>query len=608
MVFLLWTLLGVVSKVAFVALYFTLLDIDGIGSLLLVLWHGLRLDVAVAAYLTAVPGLLLVASVWCPARFLRLSWKAYFAVAALACSLAYIANLGLYGYWGFPLDDTPLLYIRTSPADAMASMEWWQTAAALLAVIAVTAAVIRLMPQLPSDSLRRRGKQTGIVSLLAVMVAALLLPIRGGLGTGTNHTGSVYFSTNIRLNHAAVNPLFSFVEAVIHHQDIGTKYRFMPDEEASRLFAEMTTANTILPPPSTLHLPPSTLHLPPSTLPPNVILIVLESFSDTIMRVPGVTPRLEQLTREGLYFTDFYANSFRTDRALLSIHSALPAQPTMSLMDIPRKSTSLPSIAATLARNGYSTSFYYGGDLNYSNMRSYFMATGFQTLVSETDFPLRQRTGKWGVADGPVFERMLADIRAHAAAGPFFMSIMTESSHEPFDVPEQSANSVIAADKVLNAFAYADRCLGRFMDALKAMPCWENTLVVVVPDHLGAFPDEVDNYQLWRYGQPLVFTGGAMRHSGRCQVVGSQIDIAATLLAMLGIDHSEFIYSKDLLDPGAPHFAFFSFPDAMGLVTDSSSVVYDNTAGRIQSASGPGTDSLALKAKAFLQKLYDSLD
>lgn len=604
MTLLLWTLVGVAGKVVFMAFHHGILGDADIADHLLVLWHGLRLDVAVGAYLTAVPGLLLIASVWCHGLVLRVLWKAYMAIAALVCSLAYIANLGLYGYWGFPLDDTPLLYIRTSPADAMASMEWWQMVVVPLVIVAVAVLIYKLPFHLPTDVLRHRGKQIGMTALLVLMEAALLLPIRGGLGTGTNHTGSVYFSSNIRLDHAAVNPVFSFVESVLHREDIGTKYRFMPDEEATRLFHELT--HTALRSDTT-----GTLARP------NVILVVLESFSDTVMHIPGVTPRLVQLTHEGIHFTNFYASSFRTDRALLSIHSALPAQPTMSLMDIPRKSTSLPSIAGTLARNGYTTAFYYGGDVNYSNMRSYFMGTGFHRVISETDFSLSRRTGKWGVADGPVYERMLADIRARQTDKPFFMSIMTESSHEPFDVPEEEGresfqtskdNNRFADNKILHAFAYADDCLGRFVDDLKAMPCWKQTLLIVVPDHLGAFPDEVDNYQLWRYKQPLVITGGAVDRCEQCPVVGSQIDIAATLFGLLGIAHDEFTYSKDLLDRAAPHFAFFSFPDAMGMVTDSSSVIYDNTSGRVQAAEGPDTDMLVVKAKAYLQKLYDDLE
>ena len=599
LIFLLWTLVGVASKVAFLAVYHHLFVNVSLTDHLLVLWHGLRLDVAIAGYLTLVPGLLLIVAQGCRRRMSCWLWKGYFAITALVASLAYVANLGLYGYWGFPLDNTPLLYVRTSPADAVASLTFWQTVLAVVAIAVVAVVIYALLystvghasPHANTGKTPTLGGIAHYLSLL-LMEAALLLPIRGGLGTGTNHTGSVYFSTNIRLNHAAVNPIFSFVEAVLHQEEIGTRYRFMPDDEATRLLSEMTCTSL-------------REHSEKSERTENLILIVLESFSDTLMRQPGVAPHLLQLADEGLYFTNFYASSFRTDRALVSIHSGLPSPPSFSLMDMPRKSTTLPAIAGTLARQGYHTTFYYGGDVNYSNMRSYLMGTGFEQVVCDADFPARLHTGKWGVADGPVYERMLADIKADTTGRPFFRSIMTESSHEPFDVPGYSR---IADNKVLNAFAYADDCLGTFIDGLKQLPCWQHTLVAIVPDHLGAWPDEVDNYALWRYRQPFIITGGAIDGPRQCAVIGSQIDIAATLLGMMGMDHSEFLYSRDLLDPAAPHFAFFTFPDAMGLVTDSGSVVYDNTAARLHSATGTATDSLLIRAKAYLQKLYDDLD
>jgi phosphoglycerol transferase MdoB-like AlkP superfamily enzyme len=579
-----------VSKVVFLLVYHSLLEGAGLGSQLLVVWYGLRLDVAMAGYLTLIPGLLLIASVWTNWRLFRWLWNGYFAVASPLAVLAYIANLGLYGYWGFPLDNTPLLYLKTSPTDAMASLTWWQLTILPLTIVFLSLALFQIGTRLyPKKVYQTKGRIVEYV-LLPLLTVSLLLPIRGGVSTGTNHTGSVYFSDNIRLNHAAVNPIFSFMEAVLHQEEIGTRYRFMADDEATALFGPLTYTS----------LRTDTANFQR----PNIILIVLESFSDSVMRVQGVTPNLLRLTTEGLYFPRFYANSFRTDRALVSIHSGLPAQPTMSVMDMPRKSTSLPAIAGQLARNGYQTTFYYGGDINYSNMRSYFVGTGFQTVVSDSDFPARQHTGKWGVADGPVFERMLADLKTKSSK-PFFCSIMTASSHEPFDVPDYH---VIKDNEALNAFSYSDYCLGQFIKQLKTLPCWGNILVAIVPDHLGAWPENADNYQLWRYHIPFVIVGGAIKAGTQCHVVGSQIDIAATLLGLAGIDHSGFTYSKDLLDANAPHFAFFSFPDAMGMVTDSSSIVFNNITGKVQSAEGNDTERLLTKAKAYLQKLYDDLD
>jgi phosphoglycerol transferase MdoB-like AlkP superfamily enzyme len=277
----------------------------------------------------------------------------------------------------------------------------------------------------------------------------------------------------------------------------------------------------------------------------------------------------------------------------------------MSVMDMPRKSTSLPSIAQQLGKHGYHTAFYYGGDVNYSNMRSYFVGTGFQQIVSDADFPAKLHTGKWGVADGAVYDRMLADIKADHSGKPFFRSVMTESSHEPFDVPNYQK---IKDNEIFNAFSYADHCLGQFISELKKQSCWKNTIVAIVPDHLGAYPDKADNYQWWRFKVPFILLGGALPKTGQCHTIGSQIDIAATLLGMLGIDHSAFLYSKDLLDAKAPHFAFFTFPDAMGIVTDNGRAIYDNTSGTIHKEEGADTELLVKKSKAYLQKLYDDLD
>ena len=212
-----------------------------------------------------------------------------------------------------------------------------------------------------------------------------------------------------------------------------------------------------------------------------------------------------------------------------------------------------------------------------------------------------------GSGDGPVYDRILADIEAGKSGGkPFFISYMTSSSHEPFDVPDYNK---IPASPELNAFSYADACLGRFISEIKTMPCWGNTLIVILADHLGVLPKEPDNYELWRYDIPLIITGGALPQemTGSNATVGCQTDIAATLLALLGYGHEDFPFSKDMLDPAAPHFAFFTFPDAMGLITAKGSIIYDNTTGKTVRAQGD-TTMLTRQSQAYLQKLYDYIE
>ena len=179
---------------------------------------------------------------------------------------------------------------------------------------------------------------------------------------------------------------------------------------------------------------------------------------------------------------------------------------------------------------------------------------------------------------------------------------MSESSHEPFDVPFKSH----IKEPELNAFYYADKCLGEFVEAMKKKADWHNTLVLIVPDHLGAYPLNIDNYAMWRYELPMILLGGKVA-AQQIETIACQTDIPATLLGILGIEHSEFQFSKDILDAKAPHFAFFTFPDAMGMVTEENTLIYDNALNKPTLDEGSNKGSNLNKAKAYLQKLYDSL-
>lgn len=597
-IFIRWTIIGVFSKIVFLFIYNSILQGMSVIDWLEVIWHGLRLDIAVAGYLTVVPALLLAVSVWRSGKITRMLWDTWTGIASYACGLAYVSNIALYAYWRFPLDSTPLLYITTSPKAAFASMETWQMWLIPIMIIAVGTIIFLVFGReelgVGTDQNVPVKKRIATTVALLLCTVALIIPMRGGFGTGTNHTGSVYYSPEVQLNHAAVNPVFSFVESALHREEIATRYRFMDDKEAEGIFKGMTYTQ---------------LRSDAQRHKYNVVLICLESFSKYIMvesgHVKGVVPNLERYAGEGLYFTNIYANSFRTDRGIVSVLSGLPAQPTMSVMDMPRISTSLPSLAGCLDDEGYETHFYYGGDTNYSNMRSYLVGTGFQHVTSQYDFASYEVTGKWGVADGPVFERMYGDIQreVHSSSTPFFKAFMTSSSHEPFDVPDYQK----LKSPELNAFSYTDHFLGVFIERLRKMDCWKNTLVVIVPDHLGAYPEQIDNYQPWRYEIPLIVMGGPVKQPRRIDTVGSQIDICATVLGMMGMEHKEFTYSKDLLDPKAPHFAFFSFPDAMGMATKDSYMYYDNTSKKTIVEQGADPAALLPKAKAYLQKLYDDL-
>lgn len=612
--FLILVIVCVIGRMAFYFIHYSLIASGGDDPLFPMLWNGVRLDFCVAGYASIVPFVLLIISTWWRRRRVVTTWHWYFRFVAFAISLAYVANIALYPYWGFPLDNTPLFYIMSSPGDALASISLWQIIVAILVVAASSWCIYFAIEKTarPIDTmLERSGYRIPTTALLVVGTALLILPIRGSITVAPNNVGAVYFSNNMRLNHAAVNPVFSFMVSVIHDEDFSKKYRYLDDAEAASLFAEMIyTEQRDVNNGDSCSLSqlfsPAFVKGVEQKKGLKVVMVILESFSKSIMEeggnLHGIVPNLEKIASEGLYFSRFYANSFRTDRGLVSILSGYPAQPTMSMMKYPRKTNGIYSISHSLQKAGFATQYIYGGDANFTNMRSYLKATGFESVISEDDYPAYQSTGKWGVDDEYLFTRALTEIERYASEGCSFHVVQTSSSHEPFDVPYSAMQ-----DKVLNAFNYTDKHLGNFVASLKKSEDWDRTLLVIVPDHLGCYPEEIDNFKLSRYEIPLVFTGGAVQKPRVIDTIGSQQDIAATLLTLLGVSHKEFLFSKDLFDSRAPHFAFFTVPDAMGMVTQENSIIFDNTSQKTVLDEGEQPGSNLKRVKAYLQKLYDDI-
>lgn len=583
-------------------------------------WHGLPLDLSLAGYLTAIPGLLFICSAWAVPDLLRRIWCGYFMFVSVLLSIIFTVDLGLYEYWGFRLDATPLFYFFSSPKDAVASVSIWTVIGGIVAM-AVYAAVLYgvfYLVLLQKGTFRRMKipyRRLRVSGVLLLLTGLLFIPIRGGFTVSTMNTGKVYFSTNQRLNHAAINPAFSLMESLSKQKDFGKQYRFMEADAADRIFSGLVDPAVLAENGKTagsLRQVPDSLHSLFTTQRPDVLFVIMESFSSRLMTAlggePDVAVQLDSLAREGVLFTNFYANSFRTDRGLVAILSGYPAQPTTSIMKYPRKTQSIPAIAGSLKRAGYKTKYYYGGDADFTNMRSYLMSSGFEDIVADQDFPVSERLSKWGVHDHLVFRRLLDDLRAEAAdsssvgGAPRFRVLQTSSSHEPFEVPYSRLKN-----ERLNAFAYTDSCIGDFVKQFRELPQWKNTVVVLVPDHLGAYPEHIGNLEIDRYQIPLLIVGGAVRRPERIGVYGSQQDIAATLLAQLALPHGEFTFSKDMLNPASPHFAFFTVPDAFGFVTPDNRLIFNNEADAVAVDEGTEKGKNLLAGQAYLQKLYDDI-
>lgn len=584
-----------------------------------VIWHGLPLDLSLAGYLTAIPGFLFIISAWSLSKTLHRIWCIYFLFVSVLLAIIFTVDLGLYEYWGFRLDATPLFYFFSSPKDAIASVSIWMVLAGVVAMVIYAAILYNIFKAL---LLRKKQllqmklpyRRLRVSGVLLLLTGLLFIPIRGGFTVSTMNVGKVYFSSNQKLNHAAINPAFSLMESLAKQKDFGSQYRFMEASEADNIFKGLidpavSGENVVVS--DSLHQSTDSLHTLFNTKRPDVLFVILESFSSKLMTnlggEPNIAVNLDSLSKEGVLFTNFYANSFRTDRGLVAILSGYPAQPTTSIMKYPRKTQSIPAIAGSLKKEGYATKYYYGGDADFTNMRSYLISSGFENIISDQDFPVSERLSKWGAHDELVFKRLLEDLKAESIENKeknalHFRVLQTSSSHEPFEVPYHRLDN----DR-LNAFAYTDSCVGDFVKQFRKLPQWKNTVIVFVPDHLGAYPEHLNNLSVERYQIPLLMVGGAIRNPRKVDVYGSQQDIAATLLSQLAIPHNEFTFSKDMLNPASPHFAFFTVPDAFGLVTADNQVIFNCQADAVTVDEGTAKGKNLPLGKAYLQKLYDDI-
>lgn len=581
-------LLFLVAKVAFMYLNRAAHPF-AVGDVADVLRHGLTLDLSTGLYFIIVPFLLVVVSIWRTGPWLRWAMRAWLVVVAVAFALAFAADTALYPHWGFKLDASCLQYL-SSPAAAAASVKFPLLILGFLG-LAVLAFAIGWMywRQVPDFRPIQRRWLMGVVCLVAAPL--IFVGIRGGLDKSTTNIGQVYYAQDAFLNHSAVNPVFSFLASFEGSVRSDVRYTFFDEAECDSLFQGLFDTRSVL---------ADTLL---RTQRPNVVLVMLESAGGQFTKIGGrdyIMPNFNRLTDEGVYFSECYANSFRTDRATVCIWSAYPSFPTMSVQKLLAKNQSLPGLARSLRSVGYDTHYFYGGDINFTKKRSYLINAGFERFTSKGDFTRQEeRTAQWGVCDSIVFQRIVEEVKGWGSdtRKPHLIGYNTLSSHEPWDVPIQELD-----DPVENAFRYLDNCIGQFVDALRQTPQWDNLLFIFIPDH-GVGHYGLDETSKLKMHVPVLWLGGAVREPRVVDVVCNQTDQAATLLGQMGIGHDEFQFSRDVLSQTYTQpFAYHTFNNGFSLVDSTRFVVYDLTSNKPLVGDA---DDLIRRGKAILQVSSD---
>lgn len=575
---LLWILLFQAGRIAFFAYNRDLSPGTPFSSLFLSMVHGLRMDMSMAAYLLLPVSMLMAGSFFLPVLRNKRIYSVYSALLLLPVVIIMVCDLPAFAAWGYRLDVTPLRYLST-PGEAMASVShlpvWLFLIVILGAYLLFVFLFSKLCSRLPSDFDSNRFAEAGI---LLLFTASLLIPMRGGFQLAPLNQSSVYFGSDNFANQAALNVPWNFMRSVTFlSENEKNPFEYLDAAEAEAIRKDLF-----------LNHGDNIRLIDSGVTRPNVIIIVWESLTSKLLglkekNIP-VTPGLEKMIAEGVYFSHVYASGDRTDKGIVSVLSGYPAQPTTSIVKEPRKAGKLKALPSLFANAGYQTRFYYGGETEFANMKAYLLGAGFRNLTDVNAFADKDRNSKWGAHDHVVADTIKNYLSQ--AAEPFFINWLTLTSHEPFEIPGPAAipgNS--DREKFLNSMHYSDSVISALVSFCKQQAWWRNTVMIIIADHGHRLPAGQKKEEDFRI--PMLWLGGALNQKGKeINSIISQSDLAATLCGQFQWDEKSFPWSRNILREGQRQWAYFCFNNGFGFLEPGKHLVYDNTGRRIMEEEG----------------------
>ncbi|WP_246254545.1 LTA synthase family protein [Pedobacter foliorum] len=568
-------------------------------------YHALKLDLSMTAYIVVIPLLSYIYWLLNGRKVIELKWlTVYNKVLIVLFSIISVVNFNIYREWGSKINAKAVGFAISTPNEALASSASSPIALTLSLLVLLIAIGFVLQRYVV---LRKLEFKASPIWLRGIAVVALIclnfILIRGGLKGSPITQSMAYFSKEQVLNHAAVNTEWNLISSILSAgMTKSNPYVYLSKQEADTNIkalytpAKDTTINIL------------------KTKRPNVVLVIIESFTadltKTLGNEDGITPNFDTLIHKGVLFSNIYSSGSRTDKGLVATLAGFPTLAAGSIVKWPEKMQKIPALSQPLFKNGYQTSFFYGGESEFDNYKAFILSHNYQKLIDKNDFKGGNVT-KWGQFDEAVFGRQLEDLSKEKQ--PFFSTLLTLTNHEPYTLPGNykfgQADNVA---KFKSTAHYTDSCINAYLNNAKKQGWYKNTLFVFIADHGHLLPkNRQDIYVPQRYHVPLLFYGDVIKdeYKGKkFEDVGSQADVAATILGQLDISAKEFVWSKNLLNPYAKHFAFFSWDNGMGFIDNQQCVTFDNVGKMILYNSNAKDKELTSKtlasAKSYLQNVY----
>ena len=597
--YLYWLIFFIFSKGVFLIYHYSKTASLSVSEIANVFLHGLYLDASFSAYVSIIPFFLFFLQAVIKNLRIGKIISIYTILLVLLISFLTVLDLELYKAWGFRLDSTSFQYFK-SPSEMAASVSSSPIGLLLLVFILLSAFFIWLYRRVFAKYV---SSPVNTIKILPVICSLLLflflfIPIRGGFQQIPINQSDVYFSDKIFANHAAVNLPWNLMHSVLKKNfDKKNPYLYFRDHIAWQYF-------------DSLYVPSKNLSPEILTIKrPNIIFIILESYTSKLIGClggeHGVTPDIDKIAKDGMLFTNIYASGDRSEKGLVALLSGYPTQTTTSIIKTPSKTEGLPHLNKILEQQGYHSSYYYGGELAFANIKSYLLNAGYDRLISKYDFDKKDYNSKWGVHDHVLLDKFIRDLKTEKQ--PFFSTLFTLSSHEPYEIPTKpvfEGNDEITQFK--NSFNYTDKVIGNFIEQAKTQRWWNNTIIIMVADHGHRLPGNESNDHPTKFKIPLILTGGALKLKNAVNnAIGSQTDIVFTLLQQMDLNTDRFKWSKNLLNSTARQFAFYVFNDGFGFVTPAGAITFDNVAKKIIYEDKDVTSEQLNSSKAYMQISFE---
>ncbi|WP_076575792.1 LTA synthase family protein [Aeromonas sp. RU39B] len=527
--------------------------VTAVNGWLPVLLQGLRVDVATVCWLWGIPMLLtvvlggehLIGRLW--RAVLRL-WLTLGWWLLLFLEISTPSFISEYGFRPNRLYVEYLIY----PKEVI-SMLWSGHKGELLIAVLATVALLGsgwwLSGRVTRSLVMPRWYWRPVLAVLVIALA--VMGGRSTLGHRALNPALVAFSTDPLVNTLPLNSGYSVMFALKqlgNEEDPSQYYGKLPSERVIALMREASGR------PADVFVSPELPSMSRNQAtwqgkPKNLVIILQESLGARFVGNLGglpLTPNIDALSREGWNFRQLYATGTRSVRGIEAVVAGFTPTPAQAVVKLDKSQTGFFTLAGLLREHGYDTSFLYGGESHFDNMRSFFLGNGFGRVVDQKDFRNAAFVGSWGASDEDLMNKANEEFtRLHDEGKPFFSLVFSSSNHDPFEFPDGRIELYEQPKATRNnAAKYADYAVGQFFKAARAAPYWKDTLFLVIADH-DSRVGGAELVPIPRFHIPGVIVGDGVPARQDERVV-SQIDMAPTLLSLMGISGEYPMLGRDL--------------------------------------------------------------